>query len=99
MRRKNKLSHCRWESVAKLLPQLRREDGRGGEVEKTELKPSPFCGGYVHLDEAYSYFRDFVLYCEGCDMVFTLDSICITKDELIEAWNQRAQLENKENAE
>lgn len=33
----------------------------------TELKPCPFCGGYVHLDEAYSYFRDFVLYCEGCN--------------------------------
>ena len=64
-----------------------------------ELKPCPFCGGYVHLDEAYSCFRDFVLYCEGCDMVFTLDSFCATKEELIEAWNQRAQLENKENAE
>lgn len=64
-----------------------------------ELKPCPFCGGYVHLDEAYSYFRDFVLYCEGCDMVFTLDSFRATKKELIEAWNQRAPLENKENAE
>lgn len=32
-------------------------------------------------------------------MVFTLDSFCATKEELIEAWNQRAQLENKENAE
>ncbi len=59
----------------------------------SELKPCPFCGGYVHLDEAYSYFRDFVLYCEGCDMVFTLDSFCATKDELIEAWNQRAEPE------
>ena len=64
-----------------------------------ELKPCPFCGGHVHLVEEYSYFRDFVLYCDGCDMVFTLDSICATKEELIEAWNQRAQLENKENAE
>ena len=60
-----------------------------------KLKPCPFCGGYVHLDEAYSYFRDFVLYCEGCDMVFTLDSICATKKDLIEAWNQRAEPENR----
>lgn len=65
----------------------------------TELKPCPFCGGHVHLDDAYSYFRDFVLYCESCYMIFTIDSICITKEELIESWNQRAQLENKENAE
>lgn len=60
----------------------------------TELKPCPFCGGYVHLDEAYSYLHDFVLYCEGCDMVFTLDSLCVTKQELIEAWNRRAEPEN-----
>ena len=65
----------------------------------TELKPCPFCGGYVHLDEVSSYFLDFALYCEGCDMVFTLDSIYATKADLIEVWNQRAQLENKENAE
>lgn len=29
-------------------------------------------------------------------MVFTLDSFCASKEELIEAWNQRAQLENGE---
>lgn len=61
-----------------------------------ELKPCPFCGGYVHLDDAYSYFRDFVLYCESCGMIFTIDSICITKEELIEAWNQRAELNKDE---
>ena len=60
-------------------------------------KAVPVLRGYVHLDEAYSYFRSFVLYCEGCDMVFTLDPICATKEDLIDAWNQRA--EPKEDAE
>lgn len=29
-------------------------------------------------------------------MIFTIDSICITKEELIEAWNQRAELNKDE---
>ena len=36
---------------------------------QNELKPCPFCGGEVRLDVAYSYFRDVVIYCDGCDMV------------------------------
>ena len=60
-------------------------------MSNARTKAVPVLRGYVHLDEAYSYFRDFVLCCDGCDMVFTLDSICITKEELIEAWNQRVQ--------
>lgn len=59
----------------------------------SELKPCPFCGGNVHLDEAYSYFRDFVLYCTGCDMVFTLDSFHTSKEEVIETWNCRTEPE------
>lgn len=57
-----------------------------------ELKPCPFCGGEsVHIDRAYSYFRDTVIYCEGCDMVFTLDD-CDAPDEAIaDAWNRRAE--------
>ena len=62
-------------------------------------KTVPVLRGYVHLDEAYSYFRDFVLYCESCYMIFTIDSICITKEELIEAWNHRAEIKKDEKEE
>ena len=34
----------------------------------------------VRLDVAYSYFRDVVIYCDGCDMVFTLDDCIATKE-------------------
>lgn len=55
-----------------------------------KLKPCPFCGGEgVHLDKAYSYFRDIVIYCEGCDMVFTLDDCSTTEEDIANAWNRR----------
>lgn len=54
------------------------------------LKRCPFCGGDVHLDKAYSYFRDIVIYCEGCDMVFTLDDCAADEDAIARAWNNRA---------
>ena len=60
----------------------------GGSM--TELKPCPFCGGEVRLDIAYSYFRDTVIYCDGCDMVYTLDDCDATKEQIAEAWNMRA---------
>ena len=63
--------------------------GAGGGV-MTELKPCPFCGCDVRFDEAYSYFRDTVIYCDGCDMVFTLDDCKATAAEIAEAWNRRA---------
>ena len=56
---------------------------------QNELKPCPFCGGKVRLDVAYSYFRDVVIYCDGCDMVFTLDDCIATKEQIAEAWNRR----------
>lgn len=55
----------------------------------TELKPCPFCGCEVRLDIAYSYFRDTVIYCDGCDMVYTLDDCDATKEQIAEAWNRR----------
>lgn len=54
------------------------------------LKPCPFCGGSVRFDKAYSYFRDSVIYCDDCDMVFTLDDCQASDDEICEAWNRRA---------
>lgn len=54
-----------------------------------EMKPCPFCGGTVRFDEAYNYFRDTVIYCDSCDMVFALDDCTATAEETIEAWNRR----------
>ena len=54
-----------------------------------KLKPCPFCGGEVRFDTAYSYFRHTVIYCDGCDMVFTLDDCIATKEQITEAWNRR----------
>lgn len=56
---------------------------------QNELKPCPFCGGEVRLDVAYSYFRDTVIYCGGCDMVFALDDCIATKEQIAEAWNKK----------
>ena len=55
-----------------------------------KLEPCPFCGGVVRFDKAYSYFRDSVIYCDGCDMVFTLDDCAASDDDIVRAWNRRA---------
>lgn len=55
-----------------------------------DLNPCPFCGGDVRFDKAYSYFRDSVIYCDGCDMVFTLDDCAASDDDIVRAWNRRA---------
>ncbi len=56
-----------------------------------DLKPCPFCGGNVHFDKAYTYFRDTVIliYCDSCDIVFTLYDCTTTAEEIAEAWNRR----------
>lgn len=54
-----------------------------------ELKPCPFCGGSVHMETGYSYFRDYVIYCDGCDSVFTLDDCHSSRDDVKEVWNRR----------
>lgn len=54
-----------------------------------ELKPCPFCGGEACLDKSYSYFRDFTIYCQECDCVFTVDSVLATEKEVCDAWNKR----------
>lgn len=58
---------------------------------KYELKPCPFCGGDVRFDKACSYFRDSVIYCGGCGMVFTLDDCAASDDDIVRAWNRRAE--------
>ena len=57
-----------------------------------KLKPCPFCGGYAHIEKTGSItaFRDAVIYCEGCDSYFVLDSFKATEKDAIKAWNRRA---------
>lgn len=58
------------------------------------LQPCPFCGGEaVHTES--SYFRDTLIYCENCDAYFTVDSFYADENDVIEAWNRRAEPERK----
>lgn len=54
-----------------------------------DLKPCPFCGGNVRFDKAYSYFRHSIIYCDGCDIVFTMDGFDAVDDDVARAWNRR----------
>lgn len=54
-----------------------------------ELELCPFCGGDVRFDKACIYFRDSVI-CDGCGMVFTLGNRAASDDDIIRAWNRRA---------
>ena len=74
---------------AKKLGLMRKH--RSEELNMDKLRPCPFCGGYAHLDKAYSYYRDIVIYCEGCDTVFTLDACDATAEDVVNAWNRRAE--------
>lgn len=54
------------------------------------IKPCPLCGGYAHIDSSGpTYFRKHIIYCEGCDMYFALDSHKATQKDLIDAFNRR----------
>lgn len=56
-----------------------------------ELKPCPFCGGSVRIETGYSYFHDYVVYCDMCDSVFALDDCRANIDDVRKAWNRRAE--------
>ena len=61
-----------------------------------DLKPCPFCGeDAAHLET--SYFRENLIYCENCDMYFTLDAFSATKKDIVNAWNRRAEPEERNN--
>ena len=65
-------------------------------MSSIELKPCPFCGeNAAHLDKAYSYYSDMVIYCENCDTVFSLDDCNATEEQIVAAWNRR--VDNKSN--
>ena len=62
--------------------------------DELKLKPCPFCGSEaVHTES--SYFRDTLIYCENCDAYFTVDSFYADENDVIEAWNRRAEPERK----
>lgn len=58
-------------------------------MDNIDLKPCPFCGGNVRFVRLYSYFRDSVIYCDGCDIVFTMDDYDAVDDDVARAWNRR----------
>ena len=68
---------------------MTREEAARRNTMQSELESCPFCGGKVRLDTAYSYFRHTVIYCDGCDMVYTLDDCSATKEQIAAAWNRR----------
>ena len=57
-----------------------------------ELKPCPFCGATVKIEEewadAVSVFYSFN--CDSCGM-YCVQNECVPQNEAIEAWNRRAE--------
>lgn len=64
------------------------------EKRMTELKPCPFCGS-TNLRVAQNYLERYSILCLDCTMiVFGRDDTDRgKKDELVEAWNRRAESE------
>lgn len=50
----------------------------------TELKPCPHCNGKVQLEDHLRL--GFIIYCEQCQAIFTLDDWKSKEKELIKAW-------------
>ena len=57
-----------------------------------KLKPCPFCGGPACIEtKPWNILaRDNIIYCEGCDSYFLLDDVFAKEEDLVEAWNRRA---------
>jgi Lar family restriction alleviation protein len=69
---------------------MNRKDAPEGAKQHTmaELKPCPFCGNSVYVDYSY-FYRDYVIYCNDCDMIFSLDDCNASEEKVCEAWNRR----------
>lgn len=63
-------------------------------MDKTGLKPCPFCGNEYPLIE-HEYYTDTVkICCPHCQIEFSLEAIAghqKDKDKLIKAWNRRTE--------
>ena len=55
------------------------------------LKPCPFCGGEIAIEEEWadSFSSFFTFQCDECGMYVT-HQYCVSETEAIEAWNRRA---------
>lgn len=67
-------------------------------MDKTGLKPCPFCGNEYPMIE-HEYYTDTVkICCPHCQSEFSLDCTAghnRDKDKLIKAWNRRSDNENR----
>ena len=60
-------------------------------ISDSRLMFCPFCGGNVRQVDDPTYIREFTLKCEKCDMIFCLDALDATEDDLETAFNTRWQ--------
>lgn len=60
-------------------------------ISDSRLMSCPFCGGNVRQVDDPTYIREFTLKCEECDMIFCLDALNATEDDLETAFNTRCQ--------
>ena len=89
----NEFQHILASELLEVLDRAAADAQEAAEAQQPQqlIKACPFCGGYVHTDRSASYFRNNMLYCEGCDMYFALDSIYKGMDDLIAAYNRRSE--------
>jgi Lar family restriction alleviation protein len=61
-----------------------------------KLKPCPFCGGKVYIDneDCYGYEHiDFFVHCDNCSLQFGFASQLETDEEVAKAWNTRKPMD------
>lgn len=73
-------------------------------MDKTELKPCPFCGSsaieiydnFFEDDDGWTE-KDWIIQCHGCGSAFIAsnDGMPCTKEELIARWNRRVNTPNE----
>jgi Lar family restriction alleviation protein len=61
-----------------------------------KLKPCPFCGGKVYIDneDCYGYEHiDFFVHCDNCSLQFGFASQFETEEDAVKAWNTRKPID------
>lgn len=65
-------------------------------MSEIKLKPCPFCGGKVYIDneDCYGYEHiDFFVHCDNCSLQFGFASQFETEEEAAKAWNTRKPMD------